>query len=108
VDPNTKEKAENFLEFSNGLYRLDLMGWLRHQIEEGGIRRVSTVHFRCTAGISPVCVSRLLHDMKKFKGLFSHYKSFYRGVPKGRFVIIARIIEKGDEVDKGESDFYET
>ncbi|MFA6193772.1 MAG: laccase domain-containing protein [Parcubacteria group bacterium] len=108
VDPDTEKKAGNFLEFSNGRYHLDLMGWLRHQLEEAGIRRVSTVHFRCTAGISPVCVSRLLHDMKKFKGLFSHYKSFHLGAPKGRFVIVARVIERSGEVDKEEGDFYET
>lgn len=108
VDPATEEKAGNFLEFANGYYHLNLMSWLRHQLEEAGIRRISTVHFRCTAGISPVCISRLLHDMKKFKGLYSHFKSFHHEVPEGRFIVVVRIIEKSDEIDKEERDFYET
>jgi copper oxidase (laccase) domain-containing protein len=107
LDAATKEKAGNFLEFFNGHYHLDLMSWLRHQLKEAGIQRISTAYFRCTAGISPVCVSRLLHDMKKFKGLYSHFKSFHHEVPEGRFVVVARIIEKSDEDDKEEGEFYE-
>lgn len=99
VDQDTKEKADDFLEFSNGHFHLNLLGWLTNQLEEAGIQRVSTAFFRCTAGISPVCTSRLLHDMKKFNGLFSHYKSFHRKVPEGRFVIVARIIDKDCEED---------
>lgn len=99
VDQDTKEKAGDFLEFSDGHFHLDLMGWLTNQLEEAGIQRVSTAFFRCTAGTSPVCVSRLLHDMKIFKGLFSHYRSFQQKVPEGRFVIVARIIDKDYEED---------
>lgn len=108
VDPATEAKAKDFLEFVDGHYHLDLMGWLMRQLKEAGIRRVVTAHFRCTAGISPVCASRLLHDMKKFKGLYSHFKSFHHGIPEGRFVIVARIIEKNDEDDEGEGKFCKT
>lgn len=102
VDQTTKEKAGDFLEFSKDHFHLDLLGWLTNQLEENGIQRISTAFSRCTAGISPVCTSRLLHDMKIFKGLFSHYRSFHRKDledPEGRFVIVARIIDKDCEED---------
>ena len=100
VNQDTREKAGDFLEFSNGHFHLDLMGWLRRQFEEVGIRRIATAHFRCTAGISPVCVSRLLHDMTKFKGLYSHFRSFHRKDlkdPEGRFVVAVRIVGRDYE-----------
>jgi len=92
VDQTAKEKAGDFLEFSNGHFHLDLLGWLKNQLKAAGIQRISTAFFRCTAGISPVCASRLLHDMKIFKGLFSHYRSFHRKDPEGRFLVAARIV----------------
>jgi hypothetical protein len=107
VDEDTKEKAERFLTFADGYYHLDLMEWLKQQLKEAGIERVSTAFFRCTAGISPVCKSRLLYDTKKFSGFFSNYGSYHCGDPKGRFLVVARIIDKNSETEK-EEDFYET
>jgi copper oxidase (laccase) domain-containing protein len=107
VDEATKEKAERFLTFVDGYYYLDLMEWLKQQLKEAGIERVSTAFFRCTAGISPICKSRLLHDTEKFSGFFSNYRSCHYGDPKGRFLVVARIIDKKSEAEK-EDDFYET
>lgn len=106
LDPDTKEKARGFWEFVGGYYHLDLSSWLKHQIEEAGIHRIVTAFYRCTAGISPVCVSRLLHDREGFRGLFSHFKSYHYGAPKGRFIVVVRIIEKSDDDDE-EGEFRE-
>jgi copper oxidase (laccase) domain-containing protein len=100
LDQVIREKTEEFWEYVNGRYHLDLSGWLTNQLAEAGIRRISTAFFRCTAGISPVCVSRLLHDKKIFKGLFSHYRSFHQDSVEGRFLVAARIIEQELEEDE--------
>jgi copper oxidase (laccase) domain-containing protein len=100
VDPATKEKAQDFLKFVDEHYHLDLMEWLKRQLNEAGIQRISTAFFRCTAGISPVCVSRLLHDMAKAKSkslFFSHYRSFHQDSSEGRFIIVARIVDRDYE-----------
>lgn len=94
VDPATEEKAGDFLAFADGLYHLDLTGWVKQQLEEAGIGRVVMAYYRCTAGLSPVCDSRLLHDMRKFKGLFSNYRSFHCGSAEGRFIVAARILDQ--------------
>lgn len=103
VDQPTKEKAGNFLEFSNGLYRLDLMGWLKQQLNEAGIRRIITAHNRCTAGISIDCISRPLYRKQEFQGFYSHYLSVHQDQPDGRFLIVTRIV---DESEENEEDFF--
>jgi len=108
LDAATEEKAKHFLELANGYYHLDLMGWLKQQLKEAGIQRVSTAFFRCTAGISTVCKSRLLHDTKKFSGFYSNYKFHHCEAPKGRFLVVAGIINKESEIEKEEDGLYET
>jgi copper oxidase (laccase) domain-containing protein len=97
LDQKTQEKTRDFLEYSDGLLHLDLLSWLKQQLKEAGIQRVSTAFFRCTAGTSRVCVSRLLHDTKKFPGFFSNYRSYHCGDPEGRFLIVARITDPNRE-----------
>lgn len=93
MDPVTMDEGIDFVKVYAGQYHLDLFGWLTSQLNEAGIRRVVAAWFRCTAGISEHCVSSLLHKSKYFKGLFSHYKSFHRGLEEGRFVILVRIMD---------------
>ncbi len=97
VEPVVLEQAKDFLENVDDLYHLDLLEWLTAQLEEAGIRRLVKAHYRCTAGVSQSCVSAELHKSKNFKGLFSHYRAVHRKELEGRFVIVARIIDKDYE-----------
>jgi copper oxidase (laccase) domain-containing protein len=94
LDPATKERAKDFLEIANGHYHLNLMRWLKHQLRETGVGRIVDAYFRCTAGISPDCVSALLHKSKNFRGFFSHYRALHESSEEGRFIVLAKILDQ--------------